>query len=106
MLPLSAVPTPGERRTLRETPLMRESLESWPAGVGVGVAGHCPVGGGVQVGVGVGVGGGVGVCVGPGVTHASKHVGVGVQVGHCPVPTGVQVGLGVGAMVGVGVTGV
>lgn len=85
-LALSPLPTPGERRTVFGTPLMRASRASWPAGVGVGV--------GVQVlHVGVGVTVGVTVTVG-------ETVGVG---GHCPVPTGVQVGVGVAVVVGVGV---
>src|SRR5438128_3251314 len=89
MLPLSPVPTPGERRTLFGTPLMRVSRASWPVGLGVGVAVGVSVGVGVAgVGVGVGVGEGVGVGVGVG--------------GHCPVPTGVHVGVGVGVSVGVG----
>src|SRR5207249_590686 len=69
---------PGERRTLRDTPLMRESLESWPTGVGVGVG----VGVAVDVGVGVGVG--------------MAGVGVGVGVGGVGVGVGVSVGVGVG----------
>src|SRR5438094_10487729 len=88
MLALSVTTPPGERRTLRETPLMRESLESWPAGVEVGVG----VADAVSVGVGVGVRIGVGVGVGVG---SQVQVGVGVGVG---VRVGVGVGVGVGCV--------
>src|SRR5438093_9966564 len=70
MLPPSATTSPGKRRTLFGTLLMRTSRAS------------CPAGAGLSVGVGVGIGVGVGVAVGVQPAHAVA-VGVGEGVWNC-----------------------